>query len=192
MRPMPLEPSGRSLSIGPRVREARIERGLTIEEVARVAGLTKGFLSRIERDIVSPSVSTLVTLCEVLSISVGSLFTEPEVKFVAAGTGPRVNLGGIETEERLVTPREEARVQVLRSVISTEGRGATDLYAVAADVDVLHVLRGRVRVEFTSEQAWELGPGDTLTFNGHEPHNWSVIGDEAEVIWVLVPAIWSS
>ncbi len=188
---MPIEPSARSVSIGPRVREVRVARGLTIEEVASVAGLTKGFLSRIERDIVSPSVSTLVALCEVLSIPVGSLFAEPEVAFVAAGTGPRVNLGGIEAEERLLTPRTEGRVQVLRSVISTDGHGADELYAVSADVDVLHVLRGRVRVDFAGDRSWELGPGDSLTFNGREPHNWRALTDEAEVMWVLVPAIWA-
>lgn len=190
MRPMPLEPSGRSVSIGPRIREARVARGLTIEEVATVAGLTKGFLSRIERDIVSPSVSSLVVLCEVLSIPVGSLFTAPEVNFVAAGTGPRLNLGGVETEERLVTPREEGRVQVIRSLISGDGHGSDELYAIDADVDVLHVLSGRVRVEFSSDHGWELGAGDTLTFNGHEPHNWRVLSAKAEVLWVLVPAIW--
>ena len=36
-------------------------------------------------------------------------------------------------------------------------------------------------------------PGDSITFNGHEPHSWQVAGDGgAEVIWVLVPALWSS
>jgi len=190
---MPLEPNTRRVAIGSRLRAARKAQQLTIDEVARITGLTKGFLSRVERDMTSPSVSSLITLCDVLSISVGSLFEAPDVQFVPAGTGPRINLGGVDTEERLLSPRSESRVQVIRSVIEPGGHGGEELYAVAADVDVLHVLSGRIEVRF-SDQDWELGPGDSLTFNGHEPHSWRVAdgGGGAEVIWVLVPALWSS
>jgi transcriptional regulator with XRE-family HTH domain len=192
MRPMPLEPNTRRVAIGSRLRAARKAQQLTIDEVARITGLTKGFLSRVERDMTSPSVSSLITLCDVLSISVGSLFEAPDVQFVPAGTGPRINLGGVDTEERLLSPRSESRVQVIRSVIEPGGHGGEELYAVAADDDVLHVLSGRIEVRF-SDQDWELGPGDSLTFNGHEPHSWRVAGGGgAEVIWVLVPALWSS
>ncbi|WP_353829282.1 helix-turn-helix domain-containing protein [Agromyces sp. SYSU T0242] len=192
MRAMPLEPSSHRVPIGARLRAARQAQQLTIDEVSRVTGLTKGFLSRVERDLTSPSVASLIALCDVLSISVGSLFEEADVKVVRAGTGPVVNLGGIDTEERLVSPRGESRVQVIRSVIAPGGHGGDELYAVAADVDVLHVLSGTVVVRF-SDQEWELGAGDSVTFNGHEPHSWRVPGPEgAEVVWVLVPALWSS
>ncbi|MFD1573443.1 helix-turn-helix domain-containing protein [Agromyces cerinus subsp. nitratus] len=192
MRPMPLEPNSRRVAIGSRLRAARQAQQLTIDEVARVTGLTKGFLSRVERDMTSPSVSSLITLCDVLSISVGSLFEAPDVQFVPAGTGPRVNLGGVDTEERLLSARGESKVQVIRSVIQPGGHGGDELYAVAAEVDVLHVLSGTMQVRF-SDQDWELGPGDSLTFNGHEPHSWRAVGDAgAEVIWVLAPALWSA
>lgn len=188
---MPLEPSDRRVAIGPRLRSARRAQQLTIDEVAHVTGLTKGFLSRVERDVASPSVASLISLCEVLSIPVGSLFEEPDVQFVPAGSGAKVNLGGIETAERLLSPRSESRVQVIRSVVAGQGHGGEELYAVAADVDVLHVLSGEVEVRF-SDREWRVGPGDTLTFRGHEPHTWRVISEGAEVIWILVPALWSA
>ncbi|MGB3337961.1 MAG: helix-turn-helix transcriptional regulator, partial [Devosia sp.] len=52
--------------IGTKLRTARKTRGLTLDQVAQAAGLTKGFVSRLERDDVSPSVASLVTVCEVL------------------------------------------------------------------------------------------------------------------------------
>lgn len=188
---MPLDPTNRRLAIGSRLRAARQARQLTIAELAGVAGLTKGFLSRAERDLVSLSVANLITICDVLHIPVGSLFEEPDVQMVRAGTGPKVNLGGVNTEERLLSPRGESRVQVIRSVIDAGGHGGEELYAVAAEVDVLHVIRGRVGIRF-SDQEWELTEGDSVTFNGREPHTWRVLSPEgAEVIWVLVPALWS-
>ncbi|WP_457836127.1 helix-turn-helix domain-containing protein, partial [Staphylococcus aureus] len=45
--------------------------------MAAATGLTKGFLSEIERDKASPSVASLVALCDVLGVPVGSLFEAP-------------------------------------------------------------------------------------------------------------------
>ncbi len=59
--------------IGARLRAARQTAGLTLAAVAEEAGLTKGFLSRLERDDVSPSVASLVTVCGILGIGVGQL-----------------------------------------------------------------------------------------------------------------------
>ncbi|MFT4135601.1 helix-turn-helix domain-containing protein [Microbacterium sp.] len=191
MRSLPIEPEGHRASIGPRLRAARQAQHLTIGEVARITGLTKGFLSRVERDRTSPSVATLVALCEVLSVPLGSLFEAPEVAVVRAGAGPRLNLGGVGTEDRLLSPRHDSRLQVLRSHIDSGGHGGEELYSLAAEVDVLHVISGDVLLRLP-EREWRLGPGDTATFNGREPHSWTVVSEEgADVIWVLVPALWS-
>lgn len=188
---MPIEPNNRRVAIGSRLRAARQAQQLTIDEVATITGLTKGFLSRVERDITSPSVASLITLCDVLSISVGSLFEQADVALVRAGEGPRINLGGVDTVERLLTPRNEARLQVVRSEIASGGHGGEQLYSVNADIDVVHVLRGSIAVRF-SDGEWELGEGDSLTFAGREPHSWHVLSDDgATLIWVLAPALWS-
>lgn len=191
MRPLPVDPHSRRVAIGSRLRAARQAQYLTIEDVAEATGLTKGFLSRVERDLTSPSVASLITLCDVLSISVGSLFEAPEVRYIPAGAGPRINFGGTGAVERLISPRGEARVQVMRSVVAPGGHGGGQLYAVAAEVEVLHVVSGRVAVRF-SDRDWVLAPGDTVTFGGREPHSWRAEGDEgAELIWVLAPAAWA-
>lgn len=191
MRSLPISPGNQRVAIGSRLRAARQAQQLTVDELANTTGLTKGFLSRVERDMTSPSLTTLVTLCEVLSISVGSLFEKSQVKIVRSGKGPQINLGGINTEERLLTPRTEARLQMIRSSIKPEGHGGKQLYSVNAEIDVVHVLAGAITVRFSDEE-WDLGVGDTLTFNGHEPHSWHVTGvDGAELIWILAPAPWS-
>jgi len=190
MRAMPPEPGTEKIAIGSRLRTARKAQHLTIDEVASITGLTKGFLSRVERDLTSPSVSTLIAICDVLSLPVGSLFERPEVQFVAAGTGPHINLGGTGAEERLLSPRNEERLQVIRATIEPGGHGGQHLYAIAADFDLLHVLSGQITVRFTRAE-WRLGTGDSLSFNGREPHSWEAGAEGAEVIWTLAPALWS-
>ena len=88
--------------IGAKLRAARTSQGMSLGQLAETTGLSKGFLSRVERDETSPSVSTLVQLCQVLSLPIGALFTEPEVQKVSFADAPRINLGGVHAHERLM------------------------------------------------------------------------------------------
>ena len=88
MRPLPVSPTNNGVRIGAKLRAARKAHGYTLDQLALSAGLTKGFLSRVERDETSLSVASLITLCEVMSLDVGSLFAVPEVALVRRETAP--------------------------------------------------------------------------------------------------------
>ncbi|GAB2833975.1 helix-turn-helix domain-containing protein [Microbacterium insulae] len=177
--------------IGARLRAARTSQGLSLADLAGTTGLSKGFLSRVERDETSPSVATLVQLCQVLSLPVGALFAEPEVQHISYGSAPRINLGGIGADERLLTPRGEQRVQLLRSELEPDAHGGGELYTINCDVEVLHVVSGSMSVRFT-DRVVILHAGDALTFPGREPHTWRVEGGRPAVaLWIIAPAPWS-
>ncbi|MEA5454107.1 helix-turn-helix domain-containing protein [Sinomonas sp. JGH33] len=188
MKALPVEPSNVSVAIGSRIRAARESQRMTIEQVAEAAGLSKGFLSRVERDESSPSVASLVTLCQVLSLPIGDLFATPETHLTRGPEAPRISLGGKGIVERLLTARSERRLQIIQAEIEPRGAGESELYAVDCDVDVLHVVRGSLQLIMTNDR-YDLSAGDTLTFPGREPHTWVNPSDEpATVLWVLVPA----
>ncbi|MCU6480917.1 helix-turn-helix domain-containing protein [Arthrobacter sp. A2-55] len=188
MKALPVEPSSAPVAIGSRIRAARQSQRLTIEHVADATGLTKGFLSRVERDLTSPSVASLVTLCQVLSISIGDLFAVPETHLTLRGEGPRISLGGEGIVERLLTARSERRLQVLSSTIAPFGRGESELYAVDCDVDVLHIISGELTLILTQD-SYDLKAGDTLSFPGREPHTWeNRTSEPVEALFILVPA----
>jgi transcriptional regulator with XRE-family HTH domain len=177
--------------IGDRLRAARQFQNLTIDEVATASGLTKGFISRVERDQTSPSVATLVALCQVLSISVGSLFEEPKTDHVRAEDAPTVDLGGIATEERLLTPRGQSLLQLIKSEIAPGGNGGDALYTVNCEIEVVHVIKGSITITLP-EKTIRLGTGDSLTFPGRVPHLWKNSSNHspATVIWIISPAPW--
>lgn len=188
MKALPLEPNAGPVAIGSRIRAARQDQRLTIEQVADATGLTKGFLSRVERDLTSPSVASLVTLCQVLSISIGELFAAPETHLTRKGEGPRVHLGGEGIVERLLTSRSERRLQVLGATIEPYGCGEAELYAIDCDVDVLHIVSGELTLRMTHE-SYDLTAGDTLSFSGREPHSWvNHTASPVEALWILAPA----
>jgi quercetin dioxygenase-like cupin family protein len=133
-----------------------------------------------------------MVLCDVLNVPVADLFRTPDSHLVRWADAPTIDLGGVSVTDRLVSPRHDSRFQVVRTVVApgTAGNGGDDLYTVSADVELIHVIRGTVRVSISSD-SWELAAGDSLTLDGREPHTWAVAdADGAEILWVLVPAAW--
>lgn len=192
MRPVPVSPTNQEIRIGSKLRAARKAHGYTLEQLAISAGLTKGFLSRVERDETSLSVASLITLCEVMSLDVGSLFSVPQVALVRRETAPSINLGGTGVSERLMTPRGQSRLQLVHSTVEPGGTGGTDFYTINCELEVVYCLKGSVDLLFTDRRQ-KLTAGDALTFAGGEPHTWVNASSSrtAELVWVLVPAPWS-
>lgn len=191
MRPLHPTPSEDRVRVGARLRASRQAQRLTIEQLASATNLTKGFISRVERDETSPSVATLVTICQVLSLPIGSLFEGAETEVVKLADAPLINMGGRGAVERMITPRGQSHVQVLRSTLQPGANGGDELYTINCDVEVVHVITGEVDVRF-SDKTVSLSGGDTLTFSGHELHSWRNTGSSiAEILWTLVPAAWS-
>ncbi len=192
MRPVPVSPTNHEVRIGARLRAARKAHGYTLEQLAGAAGLTKGFLSRVERDETSLSVASLITLCEVMSLQVGALFSAPDVALVRRDSAPAINLGGSGVSERLMTPRGQSRLQLVHTVAEAGATGGTDLYTINCELEVVYVLKGAIELVF-SDHRQRLTAGDALTFSGGEPHTWVNASQTrtAELVWVLVPAPWS-
>ncbi len=64
--------------LGRRIQQYRILKGLTLQGLAEKTGLTKGYLSKIEKAQKAPPVSTLINLAKALDISISEIFGEGE------------------------------------------------------------------------------------------------------------------
>src|SRR5690625_3293149 len=107
MKSLPIEPVASDIALGSRLRALRERRHFSLDQVAERTGFSKGFISRVERDLTSPSVQSLVTLCQVLGINPGQLLDSPEVSVVKFDAAPRVDLGGDGIIERLLSTRNQ-------------------------------------------------------------------------------------
>jgi quercetin dioxygenase-like cupin family protein/DNA-binding Xre family transcriptional regulator len=175
--------------IGPRLRAARKARRMTIEALADATGLTKSFLSKLERDATSASVASLLRVCDALGLRPGTLFDPPATWLVRGGEAPAVNYGGAGVHDALLTPGSEGKVMVVRSDIVPGGSSGTKPYAMDSDIEVAHVLDGELELTLGGETHM-LCAGDTITYAPREPHSWRNPSPTApaRVIWLLTPA----
>lgn len=70
------------MNIGEKLKELRIQRNLTQEELADRCELSKGFISQVERDLASPSIATLTDLLECLGSSLKEFFSDDSAEKV--------------------------------------------------------------------------------------------------------------
>ena len=178
------------LGIGARLRAARRNRGMTLEQLGSATQLSKGFISHVERDATSPSVASLLKICETLGISIGSLFEAGDTQLVRANEARRIFLGGRNVVDWVLTPRSEKRVQLLHTRLEPGGSGGDESYRLPIDVEVAYVLDGRLDLRINGE-LYPLEKGDAITFAGNDPHSWGnpSTKEPAEVLWLLSPAL---
>ena len=71
------------MDIGLKLKELRVQKGLTQEELADRSELSKGFISQLERNLTSPSIATLTDILQCLGTTLGEFFYEsPEEQIV--------------------------------------------------------------------------------------------------------------
>lgn len=176
--------------IGRRLREEREARRLTLAQLAEACDLTKGYLSKVEREQATPSVASLLRLCGVLGLSIGELFEEHNGDLVRASQYPPINFGGQNMREALLTPTLERRLQVIHSCISPGGGSGAELYSLPVDVEMVFVLDGELEISLDGE-VHRLYAGDALTFAPSVPHAFTnpQPSDDTCVLWILTPGL---
>src|SRR3712207_3083485 len=177
--------------IGGRLKAVRQARRLTLTDVAEASGLTKGFLSKLERDQATASVAALVRVCSALGISPGSLFeAAPGGEAVRAGSYPPISFGGQGLTEHLLTPSGERRLQALLSEVAPGGGSGAETYALPAEVEFVFVLEGDLEVTVAGEVT-ALGTGDAFTFSPGAEHGFHSLRSDgpARSLWVSAAAL---
>ena len=177
-------------ALGPRLRRARGVSRLSLTDVAARTELTKGFLSRVERDEASPSVQNLLRICRAIGLDPAELFGRPATTVVrAADRSAMTGLPGANGIDRLITPKHERYVTVLESIVAPAGSAGEALYALHCETEVCFVLEGEIELDLEGERI-TIGVGDAVTFGAGVPHTWRNASDSdgARVLWILAPA----
>lgn len=161
-------------AIGPRLRHIRQAKGLTVEALARAAGLDKGFLSRLERGAKQPSIETVLRLSVTLDVPVGQLFgeqtAEDTVRVSRAAGRARADEGSGHGFA-LLTPKGGLMEGFLFDV-GPEFSGSGQQHG---GEELFFVLAGTVEMR-TPDRSYVLEAGDCAYFPGHLAHSMRRIG----------------
>jgi transcriptional regulator with XRE-family HTH domain len=175
--------------VGIRLKALRHERGLSLRALAALCDLSPNTISLIEREVTSPSVSTLHRLATALRVPITTFFEErPEkVEIVLGRVGKRPRSGSASVVlESLGTGLED---QTLGPFVVTLKAGATSGRRAMVHVghELVYCLEGEL--EYTVDnQVLSLSAGDSLLFEAQLPHRWRNPGSQPAVFLLIFQA----
>jgi len=162
------------VELASRIRSVRVRRGYTLEHVAKLSGLAKGQLSKVENFRVTPSLPTLVKLCQALDLPLTELFDGLDEK-------PRLSI--IRGDERKEVERDRdqsdiryqslAHLQPNRSMdpfeLTIPAKGGRREALPHEGEEFLLVLAGSIHFEFNGD-IYEMAQGDAAYFGAEIAH----------------------
>ncbi|MEU3778825.1 XRE family transcriptional regulator [Streptomyces sp. NPDC032472] len=159
-------------AVGPRLRELRKKRGITLAGLAQSTGISVSTLSRLESGERRPNLELLLPLARAYRVPLDELVGAPPVG------DPRVRLKPIKRAGVTIVPltQHPGGLQAFKMVIPRTRR-VPDL-RTHEGYEWLYVLSGRLRLVL-AERDLELKPGEAAEFDTRLPHWFGSTGEEA-------------
>ncbi|GGK06446.1 helix-turn-helix domain-containing protein [Pseudomonas matsuisoli] len=172
-----------------RLKLLRKKLGVTLEQLADTSGLTKSYISKVERGLSTPSVAAALKLAKALNVKVEELFTEEKADVDS------YSLVRVSERQSLTTDHQDSGYAVLAHQASQRDLLPFIIYPPKEFIDrafkehtgeeFLFVHEGQVEVDFMSERVL-LSRGDALHFNAQKPHRLRSVGEAQAQLLVVV------
>lgn len=174
------------MDIGNKIKEMRIQKGLTQEELADRAELTKGFISQVERNHTSPSIATLVDILQCLGTDLKHFFWEDEDIQVVFTKEDYFEKEDEELKNTIQWIVPNAQKNMMEPILLTLEPGGKTYSCIPHEGEIFgYVLAGTVKI-VVGTKVFEAKKGESFYYAAdYEHHLESEKG--AKVLWVSSP-----
>ena len=174
------------MDIGAKLKELRILKGLTQEELADRAELSKGFISQLERDLTSPSIATLMDILQCLGTSIGEFFNETPEEQIVFGKTDYFEKHDQELKNEIKWSIPNAQKNMMEPILLTlEPGGETYPDNPHEGEEFGYVLQGNISIHIGSK-TYKAKKGESFYFVSDKKHYLSSKAG-AVLIWVSSP-----
>lgn len=158
--------------VGALVRARRHELRMTLQTLGRQAGVSVGYLSQVERDQASPSLSTLASVARALGVGVDYFIAAPNTQDALTRGGKRMHFSVNDSQVSYEQLHAEFPGNLLSAFLITIAPGYRSETATHEGEEVIYVLEGAVTLQIEDE-VMVIGVGDSLHFRGNRLHSWA-------------------
>lgn len=176
------------LPIASAIRARRRRLGLTLQNFAQKSGLSAPFLSQVERNQATPSITSLIAIAQALDVDIQYFINPPPFSDVVrrAAQPEYLETGTKLKHIRLSGGHAERQMEALLIVIPPGLEAPT---TVREGEGFYYVLEGKLAVSLGKE-TYTLGAGDSAHFDQRHPFQMSNAGKRVlKILWVGTPAI---
>lgn len=175
------------LRLAARLKEARRAKGLSLDAVARLSGVSRSMVSQIERAESSPTVATLWNLTQALQVDFAGLLevrAERDIRVVEAAAAPVIADRGRDVVIRILSaPETVGEHEIYEIRLGAQASLDSSPHRSGCREDVV-VLEGQVTVTSGDEQV-VLSPNDTANYAADRPHSVTAGNEAARVLMIV-------
>ena len=174
------------MEIGSKLKELRVLKGLTQEELAGRAELSKGFISQLERDLTSPSIATLMDILQCLGTTIGDFFNESPDEQVVFGKQDYFEKIDTDLNNEIKWIIPNAQKHVMEPILLTlKAEGSTCPHQPHEGEEFGYVLQGSVSIHIGSK-TFKAKKGESFYFIPDKKH-YLTSKSGASILWVSSP-----
>ena len=175
--------------LGQKLKSARLDRGYSLEELARRTGFSKSFLSQIENAKNSPSIASLKKITQALEVSIGDLFeADRGEQIYLLKKGDRTPFEVVKDKVIFEFGASKVPNRMMEAIFFTLLPGGESEGEYTHDGEEFGtVLEGTLHLELGGRE-YVMEPGDSIYFSSAIPHRWKNPGaGTMRAIWVISP-----
>lgn len=177
---------GDFMNIGAKLKELRVLKGLTQEELADRAELSKGFISQVERDLTSPSIATLMDILQCLGTSIKTFFNEEPQEQIVFGQNDYFVKQDPELNNEIQWIIPNAQKNTMEPIrLTLKAGGSTYPDAPHEGEEFGYVLQGSISIHL-GDHTYKAKKGESFYYVSGKTHYLSSRGG-AVLIWVSSP-----
>lgn len=176
------------MKIGAKIKELRVQKSLTQEELADRAELSKGFISQLERDLTSPSIATLVDILQCLGTNLEEFFTDTTAEQVVFKKTDYFEKYDQELKSEIKWIIPNAQKNMMEPILLTlDAFGSTYPDNPHEGEEFGYVLNGTIAIHI-GNKTYKAKKGEAFYFTPNKKHFITATGKHgATLIWVSTP-----
>ncbi|MBO5197275.1 MAG: helix-turn-helix transcriptional regulator [Lachnospiraceae bacterium] len=176
------------MNIGEKIRELRIQKSLTQEELADRAELSKGFISQLERDLTSPSIATLVDILQCLGTNLEEFFSNTSSEQVVFKKTDYFEKHDHELNNVIQWIIPNAQKNSMEPILLTLQEGGSTYPDNPHEGEEFgYVLNGSIELHIGSK-TFKAKKGESFYFTPNQKHYITAAGKSgATLLWVSTP-----
>ena len=174
------------MDIGNKLKELRVLKGLTQEELADRSELSKGFISQLERNLTSPSITTLMDILQCLGTSIGEFFNEAPDEQIVFGKQDYFVKEDTEYKNEIKWIIPNAQKNTIEPIYLTlQAGGSTCPDTPHEGEEFGYVLQGAVSIHL-GNKTYKAKKGESFYYTADKTH-FLYSNNGATLIWVSSP-----
>lgn len=169
------------------LREARRAKGLSLDAVAKLSGVSRSMVSQIERGESSPTVATLWNLTRALQVDFAGLLegkSAPAIRVVTAEEAPLIQTRGSDVTFRILSAPEDVGVLEIYDIsFGPHARLVSEAHRAGCREDIL-LQSGAIKVTSGADSRM-LGVRDAANYAADVPHSLEAGAEGAQLLMVV-------